>query len=241
MEGFDDPLPVGAGDPAPWTYLVDPVDGTRGYLAGLRSAWVVLGAGRRARSLEDLEVGAAVEIATPRAALTRVAWATRRGASLCVDEPTAASTGVPVEVALQPTTTADPTRTFVTVVRLMAGDHGPIGRWADDHLAGIEAYDDLVPCSAHHLMSVASGSASAVLDPRPLLNPGGMHTHPYDLAALVVYRAAGVIVEALPAGPLDGPLDPDASVAWAAYANPALADRLRPRADAFPAAPLPAG
>ena len=35
-EGFDDPLPIGDG--GAWVYLADPVDGTRPYLAGLRSA-----------------------------------------------------------------------------------------------------------------------------------------------------------------------------------------------------------
>src|ERR1019366_297383 len=60
MEGCDEPLPVGAG--GPWVYLADPVDGTRPWLAGKRSAWVLLGAGSEAATLEDLEVGAAVEI-----------------------------------------------------------------------------------------------------------------------------------------------------------------------------------
>ena len=55
IEGFDDPVPI--GDAGPWTYLADPVDGTRGLLAGLRSAWVLLGAGEGATSLRDLGVG----------------------------------------------------------------------------------------------------------------------------------------------------------------------------------------
>src|SRR5258706_8807979 len=68
MEGLDDPLVIGAGG-GEWVYLADPVDGTRPWLAGKRSAWVLLGAGRRARTLEDLEVGAAVELPTNRARL----------------------------------------------------------------------------------------------------------------------------------------------------------------------------
>lgn len=224
LEGFDAPQRVGEG--GPWRYLVDPVDGTRPYLAGLRSAWVLLGAGREARTLEDLEIGVAVEIPTPRARLARSAWGTVAGAVVAVDEDL---TGGPsADVALVPSVRTDPERTFVTVVRLLAGDHGPIGAWADRHLAGLEVYDDSHPCSANHLMGVASGASSAVLDPRPLFNPAGLHTHPYDLAALVLYRSAGVIVEALPSGPLDVPLVPDASVAWAAYANEGVAARLRP-------------
>lgn len=230
-EGFDAPVDldrVNGGD-APWVYLADPVDGTRPYLAGLRSAWVLLGAGRGARTLEDLEVGAAVEIPTERAALGRVAWAVRGGPAAAVDDDLMAG-GPPRLVALRPRTGADLARTFVTVVRLLPGGHGPIGVWADRHLAGLEVYDDLVPCTGAHLMAVASGSAAAVFDPRPLLHPGSLASHPYDLAALVVYRAAGAVVEALPPGPLEVPIDTSTPVAYAAYANREVADRLRPTA-----------
>src|ERR1700730_1155781 len=77
MEGCDEALAVGAG--GPWVYLADPVDGTRPWLAGKRSAWVLLGAGREAATLEDLEVGAAVEGPTRRARLGLGARATRGG------------------------------------------------------------------------------------------------------------------------------------------------------------------
>lgn len=232
------PDPIGAPDadsPSPWRYLVDPVDGTRPYLAGKRSAWVLLGAGRDARTLEDLEVGAAVEIPTGRAAVGRVAWAVRGHPARATDDDLVGG-GPSVPVVLEPRRDATIDRGFVTVVRYQPGDHGPIGAWLDQHLAGLEVYDDLVPCSAQHLMGVASGSDVAVLDPRPLFNPAGMATHPYDLAALVVARSAGAIVEALPPGPLDHPLDTTTPVAWAAYANDAVAARLRPRAADLPAA-----
>lgn len=229
------PPPSGAGAPSPaadappWTYLADPVDGTRPYLAGLRSAWVLLGAGRQARTLEDLEVGVAVEIPTERAALGRVAWAVRGGPAAAVDDDLVGG-GPARPVLLQPRASGDLARTFVTVVRLLPGGHGPIGAWADHHLAGLEVYDDLVPCTGSHLMAVASGASAAVFDPRPLLHPGSLASHPYDLAALVVYRAAGAVVEALPPGPLDAPIDTSTPVAYAAYANPTVADRLRPPA-----------
>jgi fructose-1,6-bisphosphatase/inositol monophosphatase family enzyme len=211
MEGFDEPLAVGpaAGE---WAYLADPVDGTRSYLAGLRSAWVLLGAGRRAATLEDLEVGAAVEIATDRAAWGRVAFAVRGGPVTCVDDDLVGG-GPPRAVDLRPRPGASLERAFVTVVR---------------HLAGVEVYDDMYPCTGGHLMSVASGAAAAVFDPRPVLQPGALASHPYDLAALVVYRAAGAVVEAFPSGPLDLPLDPHQPVGYAAYANEAVAARLRP-------------
>jgi hypothetical protein len=119
-------------------------------------------------------------------------------------------------------------RSFVTVVRFAPGEHGPIGAWADRHLAGLEVYDDLAPCTASYFAGLVTGGDAAAFDPRPLFSPHGMAAHPYDLAGLVVPRAAGCVIEALPPGPLSVPLDTDTPVAWAGYANAAVAARLRP-------------
>jgi hypothetical protein len=231
IEGYDDPVPVGPpgpdGRPGPWRYLADPVDGTRPYLAGKRSAWVLLGAGREATTLEQLEVGAAVEIPTARAAVGLVAWASVGQGVVAVDDDLIGA-AAPVTVELRPQAGRPLDRSFVTVVRLLPGGHGPIGAWADRHLHGLEVYDDLVPCTGGAMMGLASGADRAVFDPRPLLHAGSLTAHPYDLAALVVARAAGAVIEALPPGPLDVPLDTTTSVAWAGYADEATAGRLRP-------------
>jgi len=226
LEGFDEAVPIGQPD-GPWRYLADPVDGTRPYLANKHSAWVLLGAGRHATTLEGLEVGAAVEIPTDRAAVGLVAWAA--GAMVVAEDDDLIGGGPSRPVMLRPQHDRPLARSFVTVVHLLPGGHGPIGAWADRHLAGLEVYDDLSPCTGGALMGLASGADRAVLDPRPLLDPTGFAAHPYDLAALVVARAAGAVVEALPPGPLDIPLDTGTSVAWAGYADEATAIRLRPR------------
>jgi fructose-1,6-bisphosphatase/inositol monophosphatase family enzyme len=225
IEGFDAPVPIGDG--GDWTYLADPVDGTRGLLAGLRSSWVLLGAGRGASTVADLSVAAAVEIPTPRAVLGRVA--ATGGGRLSVVDDRLDGLASPTSAELVPRHGAELDRCFVTVVRLLPGGHGTIGRWADLVLDGWEVYDDLYPCTGGQLMAVADGSVAAVLDPRPLLHPGGFASHPYDLAAVAVARAAGVVVEALPGGALTAPIDTSTPVAWAAYANDEVAGLLRPR------------
>lgn len=230
MEGFDDPLAIGAG--GPWRYLADPVDGTRGLLAGLRSAWVLLGAGERATSVDELTCAAAVEVPTDRAALGRVT-ATWPGELWVVDDDLVGDSG-PGSAELVPMVGADLAHMFVTVVRLLPGGHAELGRLADEVLDGLEVYDDLYPATAGQLMAVASGAAAAVIDARPLLHPEGFSTHPYDLAAVAVARAAGVVVEGIPSGPLRAPIDTSTPVAWAAYANEDVAALLRPRLiDAF--------
>jgi len=243
MEGLDDPVPI--GDPAgPWVYLADPVDGTRPWLAGKRSAWVLLGAGRQAETLEDLEVGAAVELPTGRARWTRAAWAA--GTRVWAEDEDLAGLEAPRAVVLEPRRDGDLRRAWVTVARFSPGQKGAIGAWEDELLAGVEVYEDPYLCSGGQLMGLASGQDAAVLDPRPLFG-AALCAHPYDLAALVVARACGVVVEALPPGPLTVPLDPAADVAWAGYANPSVAAELRPRGS-FPVnprrattAPPPAG
>lgn len=225
IEGFDAPVPIGDG--GDWAYLADPVDGTRGLLAGLRSAWVLLGAGRRARTIAELSVAAAVEVPTPRAALGRVAAVGPDGLHVVDDDLDGVAPPVPVELAPRRDAVLD--RCFVTVVRLLPGGHETIGRWTDLVLDGWEVYDDLYPCTGGQLMAVADGSVAAVLDPRPLLHPDGFASHPYDLAAVAVARAAGVVVDALPHGPLVSPIDTSTPVAWAAYANEEIAGLLRPR------------
>jgi fructose-1,6-bisphosphatase/inositol monophosphatase family enzyme len=224
MEGLDGPTAI--GDPGgEWVYIADPVDGTRPWLAGKRSAWVLLGAGRRARTLEELQVGAAVELPTARARLARAAWAA--GEEVWAEDDDLTGLAPPRAVDLRSRDGDDLERAWVTVARFSPGQKEAIGRFEDELLAGLEVYEDPYLCSGGQLMGLASGSDAAVLDPRPLFG-ARFCAHPYDLAALVVARAAGVIVEALPPGPLDVPLDPDADVAWAGYANEAIATRLRP-------------
>ena len=236
IEGYDGAVTIGddAGSAGGWVYLADPVDGTRPWLAGKRSAWVLLGAGRNAATLDDLTVGAAVELPTHRAHLGRVAHATTAttttpGTLHAEDDdlvdPTDPS---PRPATLQPRTAPDLQRTFVTVARFAPGHKQQIGAWEDAVLDGIETYEDPWLCTGGQLMGLADGADSAVLDPRPLFGTT-LCAHPYDLAAIVVARAAGVIVEALPPGPLDVPIATDVDVAWAGYANEAIADTLRAR------------
>jgi hypothetical protein len=224
MEGFQAPVVVGGG--GPWRYIVDPLDGTRPLLADKRSAWVLFGAGREAETLEDLEMAIAVEVPTARARLARVVAALDGRLLVCEDDDLA---GGPVRPAtLRPLDARDLSHTFVTVVRFAPGHHARIGAWQDAHLGGLVTFDDLVPCTAGQMMGLASGADAAVFDPRPLLAPGSMAAHPYDAVAMHIARAAGAIIEALPSGPMDHPLDLTTPVAWAGYANASIAERLRP-------------
>jgi len=227
IEGYAEPLAV--GDPGgPWRYLADPVDGSRPWMWAKRSAYVLLGAGSEARTLDDLEVGACVELPTPRAALALTACAVRGEGFEAVDDIVAVES-VARPATLEPLEGGLLDHSFVTVARYAIGTKAAIGAWEDAVLDGLTVYEDNYICSGGLLVEVAAGRQAAVLDPRPLVVPGSMATHPYDLAAWVVAAEAGVIVEALAGGPLTAPLDTTTAVAWAAYANEEIAVELRAR------------
>jgi hypothetical protein len=52
--------------------------------------------------------------------------------------------------------------------------------------------------------------------------------HPYDICTAMLLQEAGGVVEAPSGAPLRAPLDMTSPVAWMGYANPALADLIRP-------------
>lgn len=227
VEGFDEPIEVGGGR-GPWRYLADPVDGSRGWLWGKRSAYVLLGAGRDAEVLDDLEVGACVELPTARAALALSAAAVRGHGVEAFDDLVAVG-GVARPVELAPLEGELQDHSFVTVASYAVGTMGRLGAWQDAVLDGLHVYDDPYICSGGLLVEVAAGRQAAVLDPRPAVVPGSMATHPYDLAAWLVAAEAGVVVECLDGTPLRVPLDTSTPVAWAAYANEDVAAELRAR------------
>jgi hypothetical protein len=109
------------------------------------------------------------------------------------------------------------------------GTKAALGAWEDAVLEGLTVYEDPYICTGGLLVELAAGRQAAVLDPRPVVVPGAMATHPYDLAAWIVAAEAGVVVELLDGSPLAVPLDTSTSVAWAAYANEDIARELRAR------------
>jgi len=238
-EGFDDAVPVGDAG-GPWRYIADPVDGSRPWLWGIRSAWCLLGAGRGATGLDDLEVAACVELPTPRAAVALTAWAVRGGGVEAVDDDVAGRGRAPEPAALRPLAGGRLDHRFVTVLRFAVGTKGDLGAWEDEVLAGLGTYEDPYICTGGLLLEVACGRHAAAFDVRPVVVPGSMASHPYDLAGWLVAAEAGALVEAFPSGPLDAPLDTTTPVAWAAYANEDVAATLKDRFTRWPATRGPA-
>ena len=58
--------------------------------------------------------------------------------------------------------------------------------------------------------------------------PEGMCCHPYDCAALLIAREAGVIITDEFGRDLDGPLDTTTGISWVGYANAELRKKIEP-------------
>ncbi len=244
LEGYDDPVPVGPtdadGQPGPWRYLADPVDGTRPYLAGKRSAWVLLGAGRQATTLEQLEVGAAVEIPTVRrrgrpGGVGHDDRRPRRGRGgpprrqlvavdddLLGDRPADAGRAAPAD---RSSARSQLRHRRAAAPRRPRSDRG-VGRPPPRRARGLRR-----PRAVHRRGDDGPGLGrrsgrvrpSSAVAPRQHWPPTRTTWPPWWWRG-----PPGAVIEALPPGPLLVPLDTGTGVAWAGYADEATAVRLRP-------------
>ena len=186
VEGHDDPLPV--GDPGgPWRYLVDPVDGTAACSPASAAPGCCSG---RVAGQPPSRTSRSVPWWRSRPAAPRSGWSRgRRRAARRSPSTTTSPDGasLPTRSCCAPWAATCPVASSPTV-RLAPGSHGPIGEWADRHLAGLEVYDDMAPCTGGYLAGLAAGNDAAVLRPAaaprpraprgPSLRPGGARRHP---------------------------------------------------------------
>lgn len=258
MEGIDDhvEVTVPAGTAAAevrWILVVDPIDGTRNLMFDKRAGWVLAGlapaapdaSGRPVARLPDIEVAAMTEIPTTKQ------WRADQLSAVRGCGPTGiVAEGVDVRTGERRPLVAAPSRA-VTL------DHGfaSFSHYLPDGKAWLAALeqsvlDELLPpgmgprqvfedqyiCSAGQLHEVLTGRDRLVGDLRPfaleaLGLPVELVGHPYDLCTVLVFTEAGGVFEHPLGGPLDVPLDTTSPCSWVAYANPTLADLVRPVLD----------
>jgi len=224
--------------------VVDPIDGTRNLMFGLRSAWTVIGLcgpGAGEPRLSDVVGGVVAELPTRRAAIFSVVTA-HAGAGAREEERDVATGRV---LRGGPLVCDDDDRV----------DHGylPVFRYKPDlrpAIAGVEAelfrllaeregcdtrsvFDDQYISNAGQMILLARGAYRAVFDPRALvatrLGTETVTGKPYDVAgAVICAREAGAILTAADGGELDFPLDARTPIDFAGYANAATRRRVEP-------------
>jgi hypothetical protein len=94
-------------------------------------------------------------------------------------------------------------------------------------------FDDQYITTGGQIYELLAGHDRMLGDLRPpVLRKRGYSSslvcHPYDICTALLLEEAGGIVETPEGGPLQAPLDTTSAVAWMGYANPVLAQQVRP-------------
>lgn len=240
-------LPEGISvDDAVIRIIVDPIDGTRGLMYQKRSAWILTGIapnrGPNTR-LSDIELALQTEIPLVKQHLADTLWAT-------IEEPTRAErtnrlTGEVWPIRLKPSKAATIAHGFAMLSRFFPGareelaaiDEALVTKLLGPPLPGkAHCFEDQYICTGGQFYELIAGHDRFIADLRPLMDKFlarrgqtlGICCHPYDVAALLVAKQAGIILTNESGGPLDAPLDLETNVGWIGYANSTLQQQIEP-------------
>ena len=258
MEGVDDHETVVAPTPATpdeavAVLVIDPVDGTRNLMVDKRSAWALTAlaparqrgvGGRPEARLGDIAVAAMTEIPTTKQWRADQLSAVRGcGPDGVVVEGLDVRTGDRHRLpSVRPSAIAHLDHGFASLANYLPDGKAAIGAIAQDLFDRLlppgestrQVFEDQYICSAGQLHEVMSGRDRLVGDLRPLVLAGidglihPLSCHPYDVCTALLLEELGGVFEDPRGGPVDVPLDTTTPVAWMAYANPALAEAIRP-------------
>ena len=231
-------LPRGSSqENAVWRIIVDPIDGTRGLMYQKRSAWILTGVAPNRgpeTNLSDIELAVQTEIPLVKQHLSDCLWAMRgKGAQAeRFNRLTKKTTGI----SLQPSRARTIAHGYAEIARFFPGLREELAAIDEEIVFGAlgsaqpgkaHCFEDQYASSGGQLYELMSGHDRFIADLRPLMEkrlaqrgaPLGICAHPYDLCTELIAREAGVIVTDVVGGPLKAPLNVEADVAWAGYAN----------------------
>ena len=228
----------------------DPIDGTRCLMYQKRSAWILTGVAPdrgEVTSLADVELAIQTEIPLVKQHLCDSLWALRGAGAFA--ERCHRLTGQRVSLPLHPSTASEITGGFCSVARFFPGGRDILAA-IDDEIAlaaARAANNDIRPGKAYsfedqylstggQLYELILGHDRFLADLRPLLanlHDGrqfipGLCCHPYDLCTELIAREAGIEITDAAGNPLNAPLNIEADVAWAGFANASIRRLIEP-------------
>jgi len=226
-EGLEEPVVVG-NDPT-WTVIVDPIDGTRGLMYDKRSAWCLAAAAPRGGALRDVVAAAMTELPTVKQSDADQLSAARGGG--VVAERVELRSGGRRALAVHPSSAADLEHGFGGIAKFFVpGKRALVELEAElfRRLGCRHVFDDEYISSGGQLHELVTGRDRFVADLRPLVAPGALACHPYDVCTAMLLEEAGGVVTDPWGRPLDAPFDTPSPVAWVGYAKDARASRIGP-------------
>ena len=240
-------LPRDTGEEAAiWRIIVDPIDGTRGLMYQKRSAWILTGVARNRGSdtnLSDIELAIQTEIPLIKQHLSDTIWACRGGGAHA--ERFNRLTKETTDIALQPSRAKTIAHGYAEIARFFPGAREELAAIDEEIVFGAlgpvlpgkaHCFEDQYASSAGQLYELMSGHDRFIADLRPLMEKVlaargatlGICSHPYDLCTELIAREAGAIITDVRGDRLNAPLNVDADVAWAGYANEQIRAQIEP-------------
>ena len=232
---------------ADWWIIVDPIDGTRGLMYQKRSAWVLTAVAPNrgpATSLRDVVLAVQTEIPLVKQHLSDQLWALRgEGAQAQrfnrltgerVPDPAAAVDGA-----------SGIAHGYASIARFFPGARDELAAMDEAIVLGAlgphapgkaHCFEDQYASTGGQLYELMAGHDRFIADLRPLLRPllagrglpPALTCHPYDICTALIAEESGVIVTDPYGRPLDAPLNVEAEVAWAGYANARIRAQIEP-------------
>jgi fructose-1,6-bisphosphatase/inositol monophosphatase family enzyme len=240
-------LPEGTPeDNAVWRIIVDPIDGTRGLMYQKRSAWILTGVAPNRgpnTDLSDIELAVQTEIPLIKQHLSDCLWAVQGEGARA--ERFNRLTNVTTEIALQPSQAKSIAHGYAEIARFFPGAREELAAIDEEIVFGAlgpvaagkaHCFEDQYASSAGQLYELISGHDRFIADLRPLMQSLlaqrgaalGICSHPYDLCTELIAREAGVLVTDVRGEQLRAPLNVEADVAWAGYANQDIQLQIEP-------------
>jgi fructose-1,6-bisphosphatase/inositol monophosphatase family enzyme len=226
--------------------IVDPVDGTRGLMYQKRSAWILTAVAPNrgpGTSLRDVELAVQTEIPLLKQHLCDQLWA-RRGDG-AHGRRYNRLTGDTEPLHLRPSAAPTIAHGFATVVRFFPGARDELAAIDEEIVLGAlgtpqankaQCFEDQYASTGGQLYELIAGHDRFIADLRPLLRPllagrglpPALTCHPYDLCGVLIAQESGVIVTGPDGAPIDAPLNVEAEVSWAGYANEQIRAQMEP-------------
>jgi hypothetical protein len=228
-EGLD--LAVDVGPSPSWTVIVDTIDGTRGLMYGKRSAWSLSAAAPIGGTLTDVLAAAMTELPIPKQCAADQLSGTAHSPGLTA-ERTDLRTGKRQLLATTPSTATDLEHGFAGFAKFFPPGKARLAELESELFARLgcrHVFDDQYLSSGGQLYELITGHDRFVADLRPLVAPGSLACHPYDLCTTMLLERVGGVVTDPWGRKLEAPLDTTTPVAWVGYANTALADTIGPQ------------
>jgi len=236
-EGLE-PRELTADRTARWRIIVDPIDGTRGLMYQKRSAWILTGVALNRgleTALDDIVLAVQTEIPLLKQHLSDQLWAIKGVGTTA--ERFNRFTGERIPFRPRPSGAKTIAHGFAMISRFFPGVRAELA--AIDEEIVMAALGPPEPGKAHcfedqyistggQLYELMMGHDRFVADLLPLMNGIGLCCHPYDLCTALIARELGVIVNEPGGGALRAPLNVDADVAWAGYANEDIRRQIEP-------------